>query len=116
MFDIPTRRKLSIFVFNNAVKFPFAVHIFNLIRNLFHFIISFIVTLASATEQHKNFINASCDHVLLDQDDPFTLVLERFREEKEHISDIPSVNSSMNRRVYELLSSVRKIREEIPNN
>ena len=31
---------------------------------------------------------------------------------QEHISGIPSVNSSMNRRVYEVLSSVRKIGEE----
>ena len=61
-----------------------------------------------------------CDRLLhflrqqepLIQNDPFDSILKRFLEEERQISEIHDINSNMNRRVGELLLSIRHLREQ----
>ncbi len=45
------------------------------------------------------------------QDDPFELIIERFLEEEQQISQIRSIDSTMNRGVREVLQSIKQIRQ-----
>jgi hypothetical protein len=45
------------------------------------------------------------------QDDPFELIIERFLEEEQQISQIRSIDSTMNRRVREVLQSIKQTRQ-----
>jgi hypothetical protein len=46
------------------------------------------------------------------QEDPFAPILERFLEEEQQISQIRNINSIMNRRVREVLQSIKQIRQQ----
>jgi hypothetical protein len=46
------------------------------------------------------------------QDDPFGPILEKFLEEEQQISQIPNINSNMNRRVREVLQSIKQMRQQ----
>ncbi|CAF3688940.1 unnamed protein product [Rotaria sordida] len=46
------------------------------------------------------------------QDDPFQYILERYLEEEEQISQIPNINSNMNKLIHDVLKSIKQIREE----
>lgn len=67
----------------------------------------------------RNFL-FKCDRLLHytrqqnlpNQDDPFEPILERFLEEEQQISQIRNINSAMNRRVYEVLNSIRRLRDD----
>ena len=44
--------------------------------------------------------------------DPFESVLQRFLEEEQEISQIRNINSNMNRRIREVLQSIKQIRQQ----
>ncbi|CAF1078440.1 unnamed protein product [Rotaria sordida] len=46
------------------------------------------------------------------EDDPFLPILERFLDEEQQISQIRNINSDMNRRVREVLNTIKRIRQE----
>ncbi|CAF3227026.1 unnamed protein product, partial [Rotaria sp. Silwood2] len=46
------------------------------------------------------------------QDDPFQLILKRYIKEEEQISQIPNINSNMNKSIYDVLNSIQQIRTE----
>ncbi|CAF3678779.1 unnamed protein product [Rotaria sp. Silwood1] len=48
----------------------------------------------------------------MSQDDPFQLILERYLEEEEQISQTPNINSNMNKPIREVLNSIKQIREQ----
>ena len=45
------------------------------------------------------------------KDDPFGLIIERFLEDEQQISQIRNIDTTMNRRVREILQSIRQIRQ-----
>ncbi|CAF3436473.1 unnamed protein product [Rotaria sp. Silwood1] len=67
----------------------------------------------------RNFLY-KCDrlhHFLRQQgpsvdDDPFLPIIERYLDEEQEISQICNINSNMNRRVHEVLNTIKKIRQE----
>ncbi|CAF1587331.1 unnamed protein product [Rotaria magnacalcarata] len=46
------------------------------------------------------------------QNDPFQAILERFLEEEQEISQIRNIDSTANRRLCEVLNSIKRIRQE----
>ena len=71
-------------------------------------------------QRHFHDFLFKCDRLLhflrqqdpLVQNDPFQPILERFLKEEQQISQMRHINSNMNRRVSEVLHSIKQIRQQ----